>query len=161
MKTLSLLPVVLFFASCASIVSKSEYPVSLTSSPSGCKVVVKKNGVPVYQGITPSIVTLSAKGGFFQAAKYDVEFSKKGLATQQVQLASDIDGWYFGNILFGGLIGILIVDPATGSMWKLPETVNVSLTPMASLTNESGSTLQIVDKSSIPAQLESMLVAVR
>lgn len=39
-----------------------------------------------------------------------------------------MDGWYFGNILFGGLIGFLIVDPATGAMYTLkPDTLNVHL----------------------------------
>ena len=31
-----------------------------------------------------------------------------------------MNGWYIGNILFGGLIGFLIVDPLTGAM--LPPT---------------------------------------
>lgn len=161
MKALSLLPVVLLFSSCASIVSKSQYPVSLTSSPSGCNVVVKKDGAIVHQGTTPTMVSLSAKSGFFQAAKYEVQYSKKGLPTQTVQLSSQVDGWYFGNLLFGGLVGLLIVDPATGAMWSLPENVNVSLASVASLENEHGKTLRIVDKSSIPANLESQLVAVR
>ncbi len=32
-----------------------------------------------------------------------------------------MNGWYAGNIVFGGLIGILIVDPATGAMWDIKE----------------------------------------
>ena len=40
-----------------------------------------------------------------------------------------MDGWYIGHILFGGLIGFLIIDPATGSMWKLNESVHVSFGP--------------------------------
>lgn len=161
MKPLIVLPIVLLFSSCASIVSKSQYPVSLTSSPSGCKVVVKKNGEIVHQATTPSTVTLSSRGGYFQAAKYEVEFSKKGLPTQTVPLAAEMNGWYFGNFLFGGLIGLLIVDPATGAMWKLPENVNAPLAPLASLTDDNGRTLRIVDRSTIPASLESQLIAVR
>ena len=38
-----------------------------------------------------------------------------------------MDGWYAGNILIGGLLGLLIIDPATGSMWKLDESVQVAL----------------------------------
>lgn len=30
-----------------------------------------------------------------------------------------MNGWYIGNLLFGGIIGLLIVDPATGAMWTL------------------------------------------
>jgi hypothetical protein len=154
-------PFAALMASCASIVSKSEYPVSFTSSPAGCKVLVKKNGMVIHQGVTPSMVTLPASGGFFSPAKYQVEFTKKGAPMQTVPLTADIDGWYFGNILFGGLIGMLIVDPATGAMWKLPENVNTSLTSLASVTSENGRTLKIVDRSAIPSNVESQLIALR
>jgi hypothetical protein len=78
-----------------------------------------------------------------------------------VPLTADIDGWYFGNLLFGGLIGILIVDPATGAMWKLPENVNKTWTTLASVTSENGKTINFVDRSSVPASLESQLIALR
>jgi hypothetical protein len=43
-----------------------------------------------------------------------------------------VDGWYFGNLLFGGLIGLLIVDPATGAMYKLePNEINCNLVSSA------------------------------
>ena len=32
-----------------------------------------------------------------------------------------LNGWYIGNVVFGGLIGLLIVDPETGAMWRLDE----------------------------------------
>jgi hypothetical protein len=163
MKTKSLfaLSTAVLLSSCASIVSKSEYPVSLTSSPTGCKVAVKKNGTTVYQGVTPSIVTLSASNGFFQPASYYIEFTKKGVATQTIPLTADIDGWYFGNILFGGPIGILIVDPATGAMWKLPENVNATMTSLASVTGDNGKTLRIADRSSVPSSIQDQLIAIR
>ncbi len=121
---------------------------------------MKKNGISVYQGLTPSMVTLSASNGFFQPAKYQVEFTKNGAPTQTIPLTSDIDGWYFGNILFGGLIGMLIVDPATGAMWKLPENVNASMTSMASVTSENGKTIRIVDRKSVPAGIQDQLIAI-
>lgn len=30
-----------------------------------------------------------------------------------------LSGWYLGNVVFGGLIGLLIVDPLTGAMYNL------------------------------------------
>jgi hypothetical protein len=162
MKSLSALSVALLFTSCASIVSKSEYPVAFTSYPSGCQVSVKNaSGLTIYQGMTPSMVTLPASAGFFKAAKYQVEYSKKGLPTQTMPLTASIDGWYFGNLLFGGIIGMLIVDPATGAMWKLPENVNASVSPIATLSSGNGKTIKIVDKASIPVNLQHQLIAVR
>lgn len=151
----------IMMASCASIVSKSEYPISLMSSPSGAKVQVKKNGMIIHEGATPSTVTLSASSGFFTAAKYEVIFSKKGYPQQIIPLTADIDGWYFGNILAGGLIGLLIVDPATGAMFKLPENVNANFSSVASLESNNGKVIQIVDRSTLPAEIESQLVALR
>ena len=162
MKSLAVLPIALLFSSCASIVSKSQWPVSLTSSPAGCQVAVKNSsGVAIHQATTPSIVTLPSSAGFFQAAQYQVEFSKKGLPTQTVPLSANLNGWYFGNILFGGPLGILIVDPASGAMWKLPESVNASLSSIATLSNGNGKTVKIVDKASIPADLQKQLIAIR
>ena len=42
------------------------------------------------------------------------------LPTEKV-LETRMNGWYLGNIIFGGLIGALIVDPATGAMWTFKE----------------------------------------
>lgn len=36
-----------------------------------------------------------------------------------ISVECKLNGWYMGNIVFGGLIGLLIVDPATGAMYKL------------------------------------------
>jgi len=38
-----------------------------------------------------------------------------------------MSGWYWGNILIGGLIGMLVVDPLTGAMYKLPDGANANL----------------------------------
>ncbi len=121
---------------CASIVSKHDYPVTITSSPDQAtyEIVNTKNNMVVSQGTTPATVTLSSYRGFFSGAKYVVRFNKEGFDSQEFALTSTIDGWYFGNIIFGGLLGILIIDPATGAMWKLDKEVAVALvdapTPM-------------------------------
>ena len=125
MKTKILLSLTIIgLSSCSSIVSKSDYPVSFTSpKPVSIKIQSKDSGKIVYQGQTPTVTTLSASDGFFKPAKYDVITSRGSQP-----LNATMDGWYAGNILFGGIIGALIVDPATGAMWKLPKEVPVSLT---------------------------------
>ncbi len=115
-------------AGCASIVSKSEWPVTVQSNPSGAKcVVAKENGIEMHKGETPLTLTLSAKSGFFSSQDYTITCEKEGYETTKVQMPSSLNGWYWGNIVFGGLVGILIVDPATGAMWKLEETKVVNL----------------------------------
>lgn len=117
-------------AGCASIVSKSEYPVAIDSKPSGAEfTVTNRDGVVVHRGETPETITLPAGAGFFQSQRYTIELEHEGCKARTAVLDTSMDGWYIGNIVFGGLIGLLIVDPATGAMWKLPESVKYELKP--------------------------------
>lgn len=116
---------------CASIVSKSNWPVTITSNPSGANVTVKDSkGVAIHSGTTPMTVTLPSGRGFFKAAAYEVSFDKDGYAPTVTTTSSNINGWYFGNILLGGWIGMLIVDPATGAMWRLNPMITGSMSPV-------------------------------
>jgi hypothetical protein len=72
-----------------------------------------------------------------------------------------MDGWYLGNIVFGGLVGLLVVDPLTGAMWKLDPTMNADLTPLAEIDAGNGRNLKVVDKASLPVHFEKQLVALR
>ena len=115
--------------SCASIVSDSLYPVAVFSHPTEATLTINnKSGREIYRGKTPTTLTLSASDGFFSGERYTVTLKKDGYNPQVLTIASELDGWYIGNILFGGLIGLLIIDPLTGSMWKLPESRTATLT---------------------------------
>lgn len=127
-KILILILVVVSLSSCASIVSESSYPVQFTSNPSESNIIIVNDmDLEIYSGKTPSIVELSSKKGFFAGAEYTVTVSKDGYTDKTFTLKSTLDGWYIGNILFGGLIGALIVDPATGAMWALPTSTSTTL----------------------------------
>ena len=68
----------------------------------------------------------------------------------------------FGNILFGGVIvGMLIVDPATGAMWSLKDTVMATFQQTASAAQGGPRQLQIVDINSLPMKYRGQLVALR
>lgn len=125
-------------SACASIVSSNQSVVSLQSTPSDASVVVYNNaGTQVFAGATPTTVTLKTNAGFFAPETYTVEFSKPGYTSRSVELTGTVRGWYFGNILFGGLIGMLIVDPATGAMWTLAtDEVDATLSEATSASLE-------------------------
>jgi len=153
----------LMVVGCASIVSKSDYPVSFNSDPSGAKVIITdvKAGRVVYEGKTPCTITLKAKHGFFSSAKYSVSFKLPGYETQTISLEANLDGWYFGNILFGGLIGILIVDPATGAMWKLPDNISVTLQKTGGISMKYlDKELKIVLYDTVPQSLRAQLIRI-
>ena len=60
---------------------------------------------------------------------YTLNATAVGHEPAQATVDTRMNGWYFGNILFGGLIGLFIVDPATGAMWRLPKTAHIDLAP--------------------------------
>jgi hypothetical protein len=45
-----------------------------------------------------------------------VRVSKEGFQSRERKVDGTVNGWYFGNVVFGGLIGMIAVDPATGAM---------------------------------------------
>ncbi|WP_430399086.1 hypothetical protein [Flavobacterium sp.] len=119
----------ILLSSCASIVSKSSYPITINSAPSEAQIVIKdKKGVEIFSGQTPATLKLKSGSGFFGKARYQVTFTKKGYNTKTVPVEFKLDGWYFGNLLLGGVLGMLIIDPATGAMYKLDtEFINETL----------------------------------
>lgn len=122
--------VALFGHGCASIVHAGNRTVSMNTVPAGAKATIRKadSGVAVHSGVTPLTVQLNPKGGFFRGQSYVVRFELQGFQASEVTIRSELSGWYWGNIVFGGLIGMLIVDPATGAMWNLsPKDVQSSL----------------------------------
>ena len=127
-----LLMALLLTAGCASIVSGGPKSLPILSRPDNaeCEIVDMRSGITIMKTRTPSTVTLANDAGYFKSASYKVKISKDGFIPREVEINSGLNGWYLGNIVFGGLIGILIVDPATGAMWKIHEdAISVDLLP--------------------------------
>ena len=113
---------------CASIVSKSSWPVHVSATPENAEVeVVDQSGQVVHKARAPFTVTLKSGAGYFDGEEYRFRAVAPGCEPGVASVDSSMNGWFWGNILFGGLIGMLIVDPATGAMWRLPEHVHVTL----------------------------------
>lgn len=158
LKSSLLLAAVFLFTGCASIVSKSSWPFSVDSYPSGAEVrITNKRGVEVFRGKTPTAMRLKSGAGFFSKESYVVTFLLNGYETKKVNVECKLNGWYFGNIVFGGFIGLLIVDPATGAMYKL-DSPGVT----ENLDRKSANTisLNILDKNTIPKSWEEHLVRI-
>ncbi|MDR0732525.1 MAG: hypothetical protein LBF08_00470 [Dysgonamonadaceae bacterium] len=147
------------FSGCATIFSRSSYPVHINSNPQGANVIiVDKHGREVYSGITPTSVKMKASAGFFSKAEYRITFSKAGYTDKTVFIDADIDGWYFANILIGGWLGMLIIDPATGAMWKI-DTKYLNETLVKTETS-SDRELKIIDLADVPDDLKRHLVRI-
>ena len=116
--------VVILNSSCASIVTRSRYPVDFNSNPQGAHLTIENRaGIVVFEGQTPVTVELPASAGYMLPEMYTVTYTQPGKEPVRTHINANIDGWYIGNLFLGGLIGMLIVDPLTGAMYKLPDTV--------------------------------------
>lgn len=112
-----LIACLLFMAGCATIILGKEQQIGISSSPSGAKVSV--NGRLI--GDTPVIASL-ARGD-----KQIVKINLDGYQPYEIALSRNISGWVWGNIIFGGFIG-LAVDALTGSMYMIsPENISATL----------------------------------
>ena len=156
MKAALLLTIIpILFSGCASMFTKSTYPVTVNSTPAGADVVITdKKGKEVFVGETPAVVKLKSSAGFFSKAEYTVKISSPGHQDFITTIGADIEGWYFANILLGGIIGMLIVDPATGAMWSL-DTSNIN-----AKLKSTDATLQILDIKDVSDEMKSQMVRI-
>ena len=115
---------------CATIVHSGPRAIPISSSPPGAKVsIYDRSNTLVQTNTTPFVAQLPVKYGYFKAQNYRLEFELPGHAPAVVNLDSSVSGWYFGNLAFGGLLGMLIVDPLTGAMYNLqPQKIEQHLT---------------------------------
>jgi hypothetical protein len=146
----------ILLSSCASIVSRPSRDVSIQSTPPGLSfAVINKHGETIHTGSTPQIVNLSARGGYFVPAKYTVQVSRAGKVVGTQQVTAGMNGWYAGNIILGGLVGLLIVDPLTGAMYRMPATVHVNAGAVAASAPRS---LQVATIDSLTPDERASLV---
>ena len=107
---------------CGSIVHQTTQQVRVTSEPAGAAVTVAcgdVNNDPKL--VTPAVVTLHRK------PKYcGIKLNKDGYAEKELQFGRQMSGWYLGNIIIGGIIG-LVVDAANGAMWHRTTPPNATL----------------------------------
>ncbi len=148
-----------FTQGCASIFAGGPSKVEITSDPSGAMFTVyNKKGDAIKSGTTPAEVKLKEGAGYFSAQKYKVKFEKAGYRTCEVQADTNICPWYWGNFIFGGLIGFLVVDPLTGAMWTIDDVhANLEAAPHSQATESS---LRIVTIDQVPQNLRSRLVRI-
>lgn len=107
----------LMLTSCATIVCGSKQEVSFNSTPANASIFINE----VEVGKTPFKTKLERN------KEHSVVIKLDGFKPYETKLTKKFNAWYIGNIVFGGLIG-LIVDPVTGAIYQLsPKEVNAQL----------------------------------
>jgi len=113
----------LFLASgCATVISGDETDTQITSDPSGAECELTGDD---YNTIvrTPANVELDS-----DAAPVMIVCRMDGHREAAEEIDTSMDGSIFGNILLGGIIGV-VVDAAAGSGMKYPDSVDLVLKP--------------------------------
>lgn len=148
---------------CATIIGKSgPETLGVRSTPEQAVVVITDEiGTKIFEGKTPITVSLQKKKGYFSGKKYTVKISKPGYTDQTITVNTRLSGWYIGgNLVLGGLIGWLIVDPATGAMWTL-DTQELNVTLEASKqSKEETSQMGVMLLDDVPLSLRSKMVRI-
>jgi hypothetical protein len=111
-KGLSLALLAVFSVRCASIAHGSHQQIPVSSDPPGARVEVACATGTFNAPPTPAEITLKRN-----RANCNVTVSKEGYRPETFSLSREVSGWYFGNILIGGIIG-LIIDGADGAMFN-------------------------------------------
>ena len=159
----SILTLFAFIPGCATIFGGSNWPISVRTNPDGAKVEIRnKKGLEVYSGTSPATLRLKSGAGYFSKESYTISLSNAGYEPKTINLECKINGWYFGNILIGGVLGMLIIDPATGAMYKL-DTKNIkeNLSLVSTSFNGNDRSLLIMERDQIPPDAKKEIVLLK
>ncbi len=131
---------------CASIVHGGNRPLTVNTEPAGARATITMDsGEAVSVQTTPFTVTLDPKKKYFKGQSYRLKLELPGYRTTELDVRAELSGWYFGNIVFGGIIGMLIVDPLTGAMWNLtPDKINLKLDATTAMLLREGKGFVVV-----------------
>lgn len=157
LKLTAALAAVSLMTGCASIVGDKEQGITINSSPSNANVLITdERSMQVHSATTPTTVQLrKSDGSYFGGKSYTVEISKDGFESRTMMINSSANGWYIGgNLIFGGLIGWLIVDPLSGAMYNLsPDTINATLGESVATSDDGNSEITLVLVKDVPSHL--------
>ena len=112
----------ILLAGCATIMHGTSQGIGLSRSPTNATVTVDNKPI----GNTPVVATLSRKD------THIVKFAMAGFLPYEATVTRKVSGWVWGNIVFGGVIG-LAVDAISGGLYELsPDQVAANLSKQTS-----------------------------
>lgn len=114
----------LLLGGCATLTTSSSQTVTLTTDPAGAACTFKRDGQVV--GIvnpTPGSLMVSKSH-----SALEVSCVREGYLDAVGTVGSKFQPMTFGNILFGGIVGV-VVDAASGATAEYEPTITIRLTP--------------------------------
>lgn len=124
MRYLAAIAALITLAGCATIMHGTKQDVGVSSTPTAAKVTV--DNAPL--GNTPIVANLK------RGDNHIVRVELAGYQAFEATLTKKTSGWVWGNIVFGGLIG-LAVDAITGGLYSLtPEQISATMVKQSATT---------------------------
>jgi hypothetical protein len=123
-KSLLCLPLL---AGCATIMEGTGQSMSISTNPAGALCNVDRTGTHLGTIVTTPGSLRVDKG----KADITVSCSKEGYQAASVEQSPKFVATTFGNILLGGLVGV-VVDAASGANFDYPAEVRLELAPLDS-----------------------------
>ena len=115
--TLGVVALAAFVVGCGTIMHGKTQGIAISSTPSGALITVDNQS----HGETPTVFKLDRK------MTHIVKVELDGYQPFEATITRSVSGWAWGNIVFGGLIG-LAVDAISGGLYKLsPEQLQATL----------------------------------
>jgi len=132
LKKTSLIVAGLLASGCATIFSGTTQKVAIRTTPGATYHITNSTGQQVASGNSGGKHNLVRGTGYFSPHAYKVRINKVGYRERVLDIDPGLNPWYIGNILLGGIVGMLIVDPITGAMFNLhPSEIDAPLVPLA------------------------------
>lgn len=111
---------------CATLATSTSQTLTVMTEPSGASCTFKRDG-QVIGAVNPTPGSLSVNKSH---TAIDVACTKDGFLDASGSVGSKFQAMTFGNILFGGIVGI-VIDVASGATAEYEPTVTIHLTPSA------------------------------
>lgn len=107
----------LLSCSCATMIHGSNQKITINTEPQGAIVIVNKQEI----GFTPMVYNAR------RSKDFTLVLTREGYECYEMDFIKEIDPVIIGNLLFGGIPGLLI-DFAGGAAYKFPiEDINIKL----------------------------------
>lgn len=109
----------IMFSGCATILGGGNQQIVSVNSSKPLKGEMKyADGSGLQHFTAPATLSVERRSKDIVLTSSDGSFDTK-------TVEADINPWFFGNIIFGGLIGST-TDSVGGAAWKYEETINLS-----------------------------------
>lgn len=147
-KTLVSIVILITISGCSTIMNGDIVEVPVKTTPSGATLVLNGNSY-----ISPAVVLVPRGEGDF-----NLHIEKEGFQPVDILLRESVDGWFWGNFLFGGVVGFAI-DFISGDAFDIkPEFIEETLKG-TNVSKLSDGSLQfvLVDINKLPKHLVSKI----